>query len=42
MFDRSGSADNHEQVGAEGRRGMKVAEVDEGEVIQTDLDGEVL
>lgn len=41
MFDGSGGADDHKEVGPEGRWRMEVAEVNEGEVVETDLDGEV-
>ena len=41
MFDGSGRADDHEEIGTEGRWRMEVAEVNEREVVETDLDGEV-
>lgn len=36
------SGDEHDEVGAEGRRGVQCAEVKQREIIETQVDGNVL
>lgn len=41
MFHATGGADYHEEIRTECGRGIEMSEVDEGEVVEADGDGEV-